>query len=94
LETLDRTLAEHISIEGTNAGLHVVVWFKRLRFEETDLIVSTAEHANIGVYSIAPYYVTAPERAGLLLGYSALEHDQIAKGISQLADSLRPLLKG
>jgi GntR family transcriptional regulator/MocR family aminotransferase len=93
LESLKDAFGDRISIEGTNAGLHVVVWFKRLRFAETDSIVSAAEQANIGVYSIAPYYVSSPERAGLLLGYSALEHDQIAKGITQLAESLRPLLK-
>ena len=44
-------------------------------------MVPDAERAGVGVYPVGPFYARAPERAGLLLGYTSLTGKQITEGI-------------
>lgn len=39
----------------------------------------------VGIYSVSPFYDAAPPRAGLLLGYAALDERDIRLGIERLA---------
>jgi hypothetical protein len=43
----------------------------------------------VGLQSIAPYYLRPPRRAGLLVGYGALDERQIREGIRRFAGLLR-----
>jgi GntR family transcriptional regulator/MocR family aminotransferase len=88
MESLKTEFGNAISIEGANAGLHVVVWLPNVAYEETDRLVAAAEKKGVGVYSIAPYFINAPKCAGLLLGFASLEAADIRRGIARLAESL------
>ncbi len=86
LSSLDDAFGDRIEITGSNAGIHVVTWFQDLGAGQTDEIVAGAKAVGVGVYPVAPYYLTPPARAGLLLGYASLDERQIHVGIAKLAN--------
>ena len=49
----------------------------------------SAAAAGVGVYSVAPCYMSPPRRAGLLFGYASLTEREIDDGIVALAGVLR-----
>ena len=67
----------------------MLVWLRGVPFGRLAAIRRRAEKVGVRVYSIAPYYATAPKDAGLLLGFSALSDAAIAEGIRRLAPILR-----
>ena len=54
-------------------------------------VVRRAREAEVGVYPIAPYYLTPPDRAGLLLGYANLSEEEIREGVRRLAAVMKAL---
>ena len=64
-------------VTGYGAGAHVALW-PATRFAEETLIARTANRG-VGVYGIAPYFMTQPSRKGLVLGYSRMKEDDIAR---------------
>lgn len=89
LKALDRAFGDKVSVQGENAGLHVLLWFRHRPASETDEIVDRAAARGIGVYPIVPYYIGAPPRAGLLLGYGSLEEAEIVAGVYAIARALQ-----
>ncbi|MGA0571349.1 PLP-dependent aminotransferase family protein [Variovorax sp. VNK109] len=89
LRALNKAFGDSISVQGENAGLHVLLWFRDRPASQIDDIVQRATAKGIGVYSIAPYYAGTPPRAGLLLGYGSLEEVEIVAGVNALAQALR-----
>ncbi len=70
-------LAEHgIEVGGAEAGLHVLAWLDRP--------IGDPRARGVGVYSIAPYYLSPPVREGLLLGFTLLNEQGIREGIARL----------
>ena len=88
LKALSQAFGDHVSVQGANAGLHVLLWFKDRPASQIDEIVERAAGRGIGVYSIAPFYVGPLPRAGLLLGYSSLDEVEIIVGVNALARAL------
>jgi GntR family transcriptional regulator / MocR family aminotransferase len=86
LEALEARLDEPFEISGANAGIHVVVWFPGRSTKELDSWIAGAEKAGVGLYSVAPYFLSQPERAGLLFGYGSLGEEEIAEGIRRFAE--------
>jgi GntR family transcriptional regulator / MocR family aminotransferase len=89
LRALEREFGDAISVQGANAGLHVLAWFCNRAPEDAEVIVARAEQARIGVYAVTPYYLDRPPAAGLVLGYAALNESEIDTGITLLADHLK-----
>ena len=87
-ESLRQHLGERIEIAGENTGVHLVVWFRHLRWPQLDALIARAERAGIGLYSVAPYYASPPPRAGLLFGYASLSEAEIRTGVRKLATLL------
>jgi len=85
---LRQHLGDRIEIAGENTGVHLVVWFRHMRWPELDALVARAARAGIGLYSVAPYYANPPPRAGLLFGYASLSEAEIRTGIRKLATLL------
>jgi GntR family transcriptional regulator/MocR family aminotransferase len=85
LESLEAHLAEPYEISGENAGIHVVVWFPERSPRELDSWIASAEKVGVGLYSVAPYFLSEPKRSGLLFGYGNLEEAEIAEGIRRFA---------
>lgn len=86
LSALSDNFGERVSIEGANAGLNVLSWFRDVSARKLDILIGRAAQAGIGIYSVAPYYLRPPKTAGLLLGYGAMTEDDIRAGIQRLAD--------
>lgn len=89
LNALRREFGERIAVEGADAGLHVVVWFKELPKSFEGALVETAQRFGVGVHSISPLYDPNAEEGtedqlGLVMGYSALTTRQIEKGVQLL----------
>jgi GntR family transcriptional regulator / MocR family aminotransferase len=85
LDAIDRHLGRRACVSGVNAGLHLLLWLDGVAPGRVRELRIRAVRAGVGVYSVAPFYLNPPKRAGLLLGYAALPEKQIAEGIRRLA---------
>jgi GntR family transcriptional regulator/MocR family aminotransferase len=85
LEALQSRLSEPYEVSGANAGIHVVVWFPGRTARDLDSWIAAAEDVGVGLYSVAPYFLSEPKRPGLLFGYGNLDEERIAEGIRRFA---------
>jgi GntR family transcriptional regulator/MocR family aminotransferase len=81
-------LGERVEVCGADAGLHVVLWLRGIRRDRLPSLVARAGAAGVGVYPATPYYLRAPTRGGLLLGYASLSETEIRRGIERLGQCL------
>jgi GntR family transcriptional regulator / MocR family aminotransferase len=93
LEALRRRLGDAVAVEGAEAGLHVVAWLRDLSRVKEGAVVEAAAALGLGVYPISPLYaaeetVSRPDRAGLVLGYAALDVRQIERGVDLLGRAI------
>ncbi len=88
LEALGRHFGSRARIQGSNAGLHLMLWFDDTPAEAVPAMVAAAAEAGVGVYPLTPYYQGTPQAAGLLLGYTAMDEAAIARGIDLLAGAI------
>ena len=94
LDALAEHFADAIEVQGSEAGLHVVVWFNNVDAAREAEIAARGRQRGVGVYPISALYGderagASKRRAGLVFGYAALEDGEIRKGIARLADALR-----
>ncbi len=85
LEALEESLGVRVVILGENAGFHLMVWLKGVGDKGLGRLIGRAAGAGVGIYSILPYYLNPPRRAGLLLGFASLDEEEIREGIARLA---------
>jgi len=85
LAALAEEFGDRIQISGSNAGIHVVVWFSDVPADLTASIVTAARAEGVGVNPVAPYYLNPPAVAGFLVGYASLSEAEIREGIGRLA---------
>jgi GntR family transcriptional regulator / MocR family aminotransferase len=88
VEALQRLAASHIEIGPHRAGMHVVVWFRHLDFDELDAFIERAKSMGLGLYPIHPYYRNRPARPGLLIGYAGLSVGQLKTAVDLFARCL------
>lgn len=86
LNVLKHTFGDRIAIEGADAGLHIVVWFRDLPASFETALVEGALALGVGVYTISSLYDPElpgdrPGRVGLVMGYAALDTRRIERGI-------------
>jgi GntR family transcriptional regulator/MocR family aminotransferase len=91
LAALARELGDAVQVVGANAGLHVVAWLRGVGPGELRVLRELAARRDVGIHPISPFYATRPRRAGILLGYAALDETAIAEGVHRLALALREL---
>jgi GntR family transcriptional regulator / MocR family aminotransferase len=94
LHALTQHFGDRVTVVGTNAGLHVVAWFRDLPQRAAGELVRHANALGVGVYPVTPYYETPPAKLGLLLGYGALPVRTIATGVARLAQAVDQLRTG
>ena len=87
LEALE-PLGTKVSVEGTNAGLHLLLWLNGIPSTAGDDLAMRARQLGTGVYPVTPYFSQPPERLGLLTGYSALDEAAIREGVRRLTTLL------
>ena len=90
LQAITQYLPKDVRIDGTAAGLHVVLWLPSLSAQQEAALVATARREGAGVYPVGPLFTPPtfdepPRSAGLILGYASLSIEQIQQGISILA---------
>jgi GntR family transcriptional regulator/MocR family aminotransferase len=94
LSALRRRFSDRITVEGADAGLHIVVWFNELPQKLESALTERARTAGVGVHSISPHYSPGDLRrdnVGIVMGYAALDARQIERGIRILADVVSEL---
>jgi GntR family transcriptional regulator / MocR family aminotransferase len=85
-DAVARYLGARVEVTGFGAGAHVALW-PRNRMLETAVIARAAAR-EVAVYGISPYFLGAPQRAGLMLGYSRMKESDIREGVRRLSDVL------
>lgn len=88
IEALDRHLGERAEMSGSNAGDHILLWLRDFPFNRTPELRRRAEAVGVRIFSVRPFYISPPKRAGLLLGYASLTEREISEGIRRLATVL------
>jgi GntR family transcriptional regulator/MocR family aminotransferase len=76
-------------VEGSAAGLHVVLRLPDLRPDRVPAVVDAGAARGVGVYSLADHATRPLHRGGLVLGYGLTDVTQIKRGIKALADAYR-----
>jgi GntR family transcriptional regulator/MocR family aminotransferase len=98
VDALQRLAGSHIEIGPHQAGMHFVIWFRHLDFDELDPFIERAKALGLGLHPIHPYYRERPARPGLLIGYAGLSVAQLKTAVEifarclesePLADTLR-----
>jgi GntR family transcriptional regulator/MocR family aminotransferase len=94
VESLAKHLGTDARVEGTESGLHGVVWIPGLPIRAEPAIVAEAFRAGVGVRAITPLYAEGiafrnSRCAGLVLGYASLTATEIEEGVYRLARALR-----
>ncbi|MET4806852.1 PLP-dependent aminotransferase family protein [Limibacillus sp. MBR-115] len=88
-------LADLLEIKPDEAGLHLVAGLGaaltgRMNDQQA---VAAAARAGISVDALSRYYLEAPARQGLLMGYAAVPEETMAGACDRLAKSLRESLR-
>ncbi len=92
VDALEKHLGSMAEIEGSEAGLHVVVWLPHLPADRMDALLDACYARDVGVYSVARYATLPLERQGLLLGYGLIDVPEIRRGVKRLADAYREVV--
>lgn len=92
ITTLESVFGDAIDIQGTQSGLHLLLWLKNVPSSLSDAIVDEASKFGVGIYPVTPHYVKRPKYAGFVIGYASLAPSQIAQGIESLGKALRKFL--
>ena len=82
-------LGDSVTIEGANAGIHVMMWVNDRTADEVPALIAKAASIGVGIYPISPYFMHPPKRAGFLLGYASMDEEMIGQGIALLAQVLK-----
>jgi GntR family transcriptional regulator/MocR family aminotransferase len=85
LDALAQQFGDRAEISGANAGLHMLAWIRRRNGRPIRSVAEKARQVGVGIYPVAPYYLTPPQRTGVLLGYGPLGERGIREGIRRLA---------
>jgi GntR family transcriptional regulator / MocR family aminotransferase len=88
LEALRDELGDEVEIAGEKAGIHVVAWLRDFAPARVEDLRRRAAERDVGIYSIRPYYLRPPRRAGLLFGYAYPTERDIREGVKILREIL------
>ena len=93
---IEESFGSDARVEGTDSGLHIVVWLDAMPMQAEREISARARDAGVGVWGITPLYaegatLRAARCAGFVLGYAGLSPAEIAIGIRRLREVVRGL---
>jgi GntR family transcriptional regulator/MocR family aminotransferase len=88
VEALQRVASRHVEIGPHHAGMHLVIWFRRMSFDRLDAFIDRAKSMGLGLHPIHPYYHAPPPRPGLLIGYAGLSVGQLKTAVELFARCL------
>lgn len=84
MEAIATHLGSGASVDGTDSGLHAVVWIKDIPKSAEQQLVAKAKERGVGIWPVSPLYAEGSrwrkERcAGFVLGYASLKKTDIEK---------------
>ncbi len=87
VEAASRELSGLLDVRPADAGLHLIGWLP----EGVDDVAaaSLADARDVETIPLSRYYLQPAPRGGLVLGYAALNEEQIRDGVSRLAQALQ-----
>ncbi|WP_334148135.1 MocR-like pyridoxine biosynthesis transcription factor PdxR [Hyphomicrobium sp.] len=97
LNALRHTFGDKISIEGADAGLHIVAWLRDVPLSMESKLTKRALDRGVRIHSVAPLYDAAaaiknkPDHVGLVMGYASLDTRRIERGVHLLAEAVNGL---
>lgn len=94
VDAISRYLGARARVQGTDSGLHVVVWINDIPMRSEQQHIELAKASGVGIWPVSPLYAEGPRFrqarcAGFVLGYASLKESDIDKGVRLLADALR-----
>ena len=94
IDAVSKYLGSCARVEGTDSGLHVVVWTIGIPRRAEQQLVARAKERGVGIWPVSPLYAEGlkfrKERcAGFVLGYASLKKSDIDRGIRLLADTVK-----
>ena len=84
IEVLNQSFGDRINIIGTQAGLHILVRFPGMSYEQLERLIQQAAAHKVDIYSARNLYQKPGDDADMLLGFAVLDEDQIRQGIKIL----------
>ncbi|PHN23572.1 MocR-like pyridoxine biosynthesis transcription factor PdxR [Pseudomonas sp. ICMP 561] len=87
LERLTTDLAPWFEAIPATAGFHMALWCKVPL--DVERLINQARQHDVGIYSLAPYYQSTPDRTGIYLGFGAIETLDIDPALDRLRDLLQ-----
>lgn len=95
LDALRHWFGDRIRIDGADAGLHVVAWFRDLALDYEAALIEAARSKGVGVYPVSALFDRRgrgrrrrPEVVGFVMGFAALDVRQIERGCKLLAQAV------
>ena len=88
VDALKQSLGSRIEIGPHDAGMHFVLWFSDLTFEELPAFLAKTAAVGLGLYPVHPYYRIKPTRPGVLIGYAGLSSAQLRTAVELFARCL------
>jgi len=89
-DALLQAIREHcdsrVELTGEHSGAHVMLWPRKNQTEAA--LIRQAAAKGVGIYGTSHCYMTAPERAGIVVGYARMNEKEIREGIRLLAPIL------
>ena len=90
VEAIARCFGSRAHVEGTDSGLHLVVWLRDIPRSAEQQTVEKAKAQGVGIWPVSPLYAEGQRYrkqrcAGFVLGYASLKEADIHKAIRLLA---------
>ena len=79
---------DRLEIMESHSGMHLVAWVHDMPAAEGDALIRAAQERKLALYSIAPCYLHAPERTGLIMGFSAMSPSELRDAVPLFAKCL------
>ena len=89
LSALRRHAGAAVEVADSGAGMHVLAWLPKLRQPQVRDLIERARARGLGLYPIAPYYLKAQQRPGLVLGYADLPPADLDAAMRIFGECLR-----
>jgi GntR family transcriptional regulator/MocR family aminotransferase len=84
VEVLERTFTDELAIIPSSVGLHVSALARTASVDQIARLVRTASAAGVACLPLSLFSAGENPRAGLLLGYGAIDPDRIEPGLNRL----------
>ncbi|MCK5918494.1 MAG: PLP-dependent aminotransferase family protein [Cocleimonas sp.] len=86
IKALQKNLGDSVTIQGTNAGIHLLAWLNTVPPSEEEKLMRLASQQGLGIHTTTALYQQPTKKLGLLMGYGNLSTIQIEEGVERLAN--------